>query len=210
MNIETASFDGDSYDENYDGPRLESQLLLVFEHMRDSKWATLKEIIAVIKCGTTASISARLRDFRKPKFGGHSVERRRLEGEEHKGIWEYQLTINSAGITHDNKPTAVQMGNLGHTKYEEYLESTHWTTFRDDYFSRHPKKCAITSSEDDIHLHHVAYVNIGKETDEDVVPLCREMHELVHQLNENRQIPLKECHVAVEEVINAVLSMKSP
>jgi hypothetical protein len=34
-----------------------------------------------------ASVSARLRDLRKPRFGGHLVERRRVSG----GLFEYRL-----------------------------------------------------------------------------------------------------------------------
>ena len=36
-----------------------------------------------------ASVSARLRDLRKPRFGGHTVERRRRT----QSVWEYRLEV---------------------------------------------------------------------------------------------------------------------
>ncbi len=201
------AFSGNSYDEKYDAPRLTSQLQRVFAYMQKQSWVSLHEIIEETGTGTTASVSARLRDLRKPQFGGHTVDKRRREGEEYKGVWEYNLTINSDGVTPDNQPTAIQMDNLGHTNYQDYLESQHWIDFRDDYFSRNPRRCTISGDLVDIQLHHISYINIGKETDDDVIPLCEKMHQLVHELNENRQIPLRECHIAVQEVINAVLEL---
>lgn len=200
------TFDGDTYVEDLDQDRLSSQLERVFEYMSNViGHATLFEIIKTTG-GTTASVSARLRDFRKPKFGGHIVNRRR-RGSGNNGIWEYQLTINADGLSADNKPTPIQIENLGHTAYEQYLASPHWMEFREGYFTRHPNKCFITGRSTAMHLHHITYVNIGKETDKDVVPLCEEMHTLVHSLNEEQQVPLRVCHLVASEVINAVLKL---
>jgi len=73
--------------------------------MADGRWHTLREI-----SGQTgdpeASISARLRDLRKRKFGGHSVLRQRLAG----GKWRYRMVRTElAGSWGDEvppKPTA--------------------------------------------------------------------------------------------------------
>ena len=83
------SFDGKTYEPNYDKKRLESQLVRVSSLMSDNKWRTLFEIYSVVG-GSTASISARLRDLRKIKFGGKIVERR-ARGERSYGIFEYRL-----------------------------------------------------------------------------------------------------------------------
>ena len=70
-------FDGETYDAEADLDRLSGQLLKVFSLMRDGQWRTLEEIsIQIGKPGSHASVSARLRDLRKPKFGCHEVERR--------------------------------------------------------------------------------------------------------------------------------------
>ena len=82
-------FDGDTFDKNLDENRLRGQWLVVFDLMKDANWRTLREIAQLTGC-PEASISARLRDFRKKKFGGHSVDRRR-RGIWIDGIWEYQV-----------------------------------------------------------------------------------------------------------------------
>ena len=85
-------FDGYTYEPQFDSARLTGQLRRVFTLMVDGQWRTLEEI-AFVTGGSTASISARLRDFRKQKFGGHVVDRRRLGPT--KGIFEYQLIVQS-------------------------------------------------------------------------------------------------------------------
>jgi hypothetical protein len=84
------TFDGATYDAHRDYVRLKGQLLRVFEHMKDGQWRSLASI--VLYCGgTEASISARLRDLRKPKFGMHQVERRNIHG----GLWQYRVVVKS-------------------------------------------------------------------------------------------------------------------
>ena len=60
--------------------------------LANSRWRTLAEIEAA--CGDPqASISARLRDFRKVEFGEHAVERRR-RGVGYRGLFEYRVVPN--------------------------------------------------------------------------------------------------------------------
>lgn len=78
----------------FDGPlleaadhaRLSGQLALVKALMADGQWRTLAEIAAVVK-GSEAGTSSRLRDLRKARFGGHTVERQRVAG----GLWQYRV-----------------------------------------------------------------------------------------------------------------------
>ena len=84
--------DGSTYEPVHDEVRLGKQALAVFELMRDGNWRTLREITEAIGGGSEAGVSARLRDFRKDKFGGHVVNRRR-RGEAANGVFEYQVKV---------------------------------------------------------------------------------------------------------------------
>ena len=84
---ETPEFDGETYEHDRDHGRLAAQLGRVMAVMRDYQWHTLGDIEA--KTGDEKqSISARLRDFRKEKFGGHHIARRYILN----GLFEYRLS----------------------------------------------------------------------------------------------------------------------
>lgn len=69
--------------------RIGRQRSEVWAAMYGGEWLTLAELEE--RTGfPQASISARIRDFRKPKFGGHIVERRRRFGAD-RGTHEYRL-----------------------------------------------------------------------------------------------------------------------
>lgn len=84
-----ASFDGTTYEAEHDYVRLTGQNHQVFALMKDGRWRTLAEIELATRFGQ-ASISARLRDLRKKKFGGWLVERRR-RGIPSAGLFEYRI-----------------------------------------------------------------------------------------------------------------------
>jgi hypothetical protein len=82
------TFDGDTFINQRDGVRLSAQLERVLAVMKDQEWHDLPELVQ--KCGgTAASISARVRDFRKERFGGHTVNTSYVS----KGLWRYQLVM---------------------------------------------------------------------------------------------------------------------
>lgn len=75
-----------------DAPRLETQLEAVRTIMQDAQPRTLAELAAEVehltgKRATEASVSARLRDLRKEKFGGLKVLRSNLGN----GLFSYQV-----------------------------------------------------------------------------------------------------------------------
>jgi hypothetical protein len=80
------TFDGATYSPGRDLSRLKTQMDRVTSVMLDGHWHTLQGL--AIQCGgSDASVSARLRDLRKSKFGGFEVERRYVDN----GVWEYRL-----------------------------------------------------------------------------------------------------------------------
>ena len=82
-------FDGKTYEKQLDQTRLGAQAGRVWSLMADENWRTLGEI-SLVTGDSEPGISARLRDFRKARFGGHTIERRR-RGAGKRGIFEYKL-----------------------------------------------------------------------------------------------------------------------
>jgi hypothetical protein len=80
-------FDGQTYQHGFDFVRLKGQMLRVYSIVKDGKWRTLRQISE--ECGDPeASVSARLRDLRKDRFGAYEVERMRSEN----GLHLYRVT----------------------------------------------------------------------------------------------------------------------
>ena len=85
-NLKDKAFDGDDYQHERDFTRLKKQAERIYSFVADSKWTTLREISAATGA-PEASVSACLRDLRKPKYGGHTVEKRYVGG----GIYQYRV-----------------------------------------------------------------------------------------------------------------------
>ena len=83
------NFDGDTFDPERDAVRLTRQFWDVWAVMRDGQWRTLSRISA-LTAHPEASVSARLRDYRKKRFGSHTVERQYITD----GLWEYRIVPN--------------------------------------------------------------------------------------------------------------------
>lgn len=84
-------FDGETYVHERDCARLAEQTALVFAAMQDGAYRTLNAI-SLITGAPEASVSARLRDLRKARFGAHTVNRQYLG----HGLYQYQLVVREA------------------------------------------------------------------------------------------------------------------
>ena len=62
--------------------------------------------------------------------------------------------------------------------YKEYLDSPAWKMKRDDVMKRDGDQCVCGAQATVVH--HKTYCNIGKEPLSDLVALCQECHERVH------------------------------
>lgn len=67
------------------GSKTKTQRTRIFDLVRDTRWRSLDEI-ATQTGDPTPSISARLRDLRKPKYGGHTIEKKNMGG----GLYAYR------------------------------------------------------------------------------------------------------------------------
>jgi hypothetical protein len=80
------TFDGATFNQARDGKRLTAQFAKVRDLMLDGEWRTLQQIAALTD-SPMQSVSARLRDLRKERFGGYTVRRRNISN----GLYEYQV-----------------------------------------------------------------------------------------------------------------------
>jgi predicted transcriptional regulator len=92
-----SGFGGTTFNEKIDGKRLSTQLQAVKTLMVDGLWRSLKQISREVGA-PESSISARLRDLRKPRFGGYVVDRNRVS--ENGGTYIYR-------VANDNTPKSV-------------------------------------------------------------------------------------------------------
>jgi hypothetical protein len=88
-------FDGRTYDRDEDYQRLGHQMKRVFDVMKDGAWRSLQDV-ARQTGDPEASVSARIRDLRKEKFGGWIIARQRrvtshMAPPKSRGSWIYRL-----------------------------------------------------------------------------------------------------------------------
>lgn len=67
--------------------------------------------------------------------------------------------------------------------YDWYINSSAWERRKTVYYARNPKRCRACGTTEDIHLHHHTYKRLGKEHDDDLIPLCHPHHDAVHKLH---------------------------
>lgn len=79
--------------------------------------------------------------------------------------------------------------DLGYDDYPSYLLSDHWQNLRARYrTSSQPQECFCGEAKVD--LHHKTYERIGAERLDDLEPLCRRCHQMVHVLEAQGSIGL--------------------
>lgn len=113
-------------------------------------------------------------------------------------VWDVTDKIVTQKFSKD--PLTYMLDQLGFDTLDEYYKSDIWSNFWVGYASRNPMVCFITGRTDHIQLHHIIYDRLGSELDTDVVPLCREMHELVHKLIDEHKVPLAKAHLVLKAV----------
>lgn len=94
-------FNGPDYQHSLDHARLTKQHDRIKAAMLDERWRTLDEIAAATG-DPAASISAQLRHLRKPRFGSHTVEKRR-RGDPALGLYEYRVLRPGKAINFDQE-----------------------------------------------------------------------------------------------------------
>ena len=104
-------------------------------------------------------------------------------------------------------------------EYRKYINSDLWKTKREEALAHHGHRCASCGTTKNIQVHHISYLRLshngpGKETMEDLIPLCGRHHQLVHKLidelkERNKNIPGYNWEKASKEAIQFIKSSES-
>jgi hypothetical protein len=68
----------------------------------------------------------------------------------------------------------------GFESYSDYLQSPHWKRTRVRVMERAKRRCHACDARAEV-IHHVTYRHLGKERERDLIAVCRECHERIHQ-----------------------------
>jgi len=62
----------------------------------------------------------------------------------------------------------------------DYIRSFEWKIKREECFIRDDYRCKICGATEKIECHHKTYINLGEEKIKDLVTVCRECHQHIH------------------------------
>jgi hypothetical protein len=79
-------FDGRTFVQARDGERLGKQMTAVLGALGEGGWWTL-EGLSRATGAPEASVSARIRDLKKARFGSHKIESQYVR----RGLWQYRM-----------------------------------------------------------------------------------------------------------------------
>lgn len=65
--------------------------------------------------------------------------------------------------------------------YQDYMDSRAWAQRKIVYWQAHDRRCRRCANDVAVQLHHLSYERMGREPDEDLMPLCQRCHSLAHQ-----------------------------
>lgn len=105
------------------------------------------------------------------------------------------LAIQSGGVSKSGLPKSPQRNrakDFSHIKkpapygkpvdnYEKYLESAHWREIREIRLAIDNHTCQKCGATTNLHVHHKTYARIGDEEFDDLITLCADCHNSVHQ-----------------------------
>ncbi|MHA2279334.1 MAG: hypothetical protein ACXAC5_00375 [Promethearchaeota archaeon] len=86
--------------------------------------------------------------------------------------------------------------------YKDYIKSPEWENRKTQFKSRHPKRCFVCNSSRQVELHHLSYIRLGNETDEDLCWLCLPHHVEVHNLIRKSSTIHAQAHWVIKKRFN--------
>jgi len=80
------------------------------------------------------------------------------------------------------KAKPITLRQLEKLPYRKYLETEHWQQKRLEALRAEGYKCHLCQGNNrELHVHHLTYIRLGHELPDDLMVLCKECHEKVHE-----------------------------
>lgn len=86
--------------------------------------------------------------------------------------------------------------------YQDYLQSNFWKAAKERYRTSDLPKHCLNCCNNYYELHHRSYARLGKERPTDLIPLCRECHQAIHNYLKENNTHLAHVHVAIRLLFN--------
>lgn len=84
--------------------------------------------------------------------------------------------------TEKRKYSSDYVQKLRRMPYKSYLRTPHWQRVKRAAYGKLGRVChACGYANKEIHVHHLSYKNRGREDMEDLMLLCKDCHEMVHE-----------------------------
>jgi hypothetical protein len=100
------------------------------------------------------------------------------------GCYSQKVTVGQQTLSEPLEEVSKLPESISYReRYDTYITSKKWERRRVAYYAKYAKVCRACKTKEKIHLHHHTYVRMGNEHDDDLVPLCEQCHDLVHQLH---------------------------
>ena len=94
----------------------------------------------------------------------------RPPGSEHRNLSKRQAKLLKRGLQ-----------DLGYRTYGEYLVSNLFYSVKERFRESGYSQCCRVCHAPNVDLHHRSYARLGNEKLDDLVPLCRNCHDELHQ-----------------------------
>lgn len=99
----------------------------------------------------------------------------------------------------DEKHIKYHLSRLGYDSYHDYLQSSHWLEKR-KYFFEHSQRiiamrrnggvcCEFCKLKTKVNLHHKTYERLGNERTTDLIILCDDCHNTIHDMDRSITLP---------------------
>jgi hypothetical protein len=81
--------------------------------------------------------------------------------------------------TAQSKRRKKVLSHFGGRNYDAYIKSNVWRARRNAIMNLHSHQCWITGQKAD-HVHHITYAHVCQEKVNELMPLCKTVHDLIH------------------------------